>query len=255
MTERDRCVVHVTTTDISLELLLGPQLAAFAARRLRRRRRVGARARTSTRSRRGASGTCRCAHATRSIAPAEDARAAARAGRLFRRCRPAIVHTHNPKPGVYGRHRGACRARPVVVNTVHGLYAQPDDPLAKRAVVYGLERIAAACSHAELVQNPEDLDDAAPAAACRADKLDLLGNGIDLARFDRRSIRRDEARAAATRARAPTDDGRRRRRRRSAGWSREGLPRGVRAPRRADHVGLRFASPSSASTSRQGRRD
>ena len=45
----------------------------------------------------------------------------------------------------------------MIVNTVHGLYALPEDPLAKRAVVYALERLAAACSHAELVQNPEDL--------------------------------------------------------------------------------------------------
>src|SRR6185436_7252594 len=71
----------------------------------------------------------------------------------------------------------------VVVNTVHGLYALPGDPVLKRAVVYALERVAAACSDAELVQNPEDLQQLARLRV-PADRLRLLGNGIDLTRFD-----------------------------------------------------------------------
>ena len=50
---------------------------------------------------------------------------------------------------------------PVVINTVHGLYATADDP-GPGGAVYGLERLAAACSHAELVQNAEDLSTLAP---------------------------------------------------------------------------------------------
>jgi glycosyltransferase involved in cell wall biosynthesis len=72
---------------------------------------------------------------------------------------------------------------PVVVNTVHGLYALPDDRLAKRVVVYGLERLAATCSDAELLQNPEDLP-VLQRLGVRADKLTVLGNGVDLDRFD-----------------------------------------------------------------------
>lgn len=71
----------------------------------------------------------------------------------------------------------------MIVNTVHGLYALPEDAFAKRAVVYSLERIAATASHAELVQNPEDI---ATLRRLRipADRIHLLGNGIDLHRFD-----------------------------------------------------------------------
>jgi glycosyltransferase involved in cell wall biosynthesis len=76
---------------------------------------------------------------------------------------------------------------PVVVNTVHGLYALPDDPVSKRAVVYGLERIAASCSDAELLQNPEDLP-VLRALGVSDRKLHVLGNGIDLQRFDRGRI-------------------------------------------------------------------
>ena len=75
--------------------------------------------------------------------------------------RSATRHRAHAQPEA-GRRTDASRhalARvPVIVNTVHGLYAQPDDPVAKRAAVYGLERIAATCSHAELVQNPEDVE-------------------------------------------------------------------------------------------------
>ena len=96
-------------------------------------------------------------HATRSSAPLEDLRALGELVRCFRRLRPAIVHTHNPKPGVYGRLAARIARVPGVVNTVHGLYAQPADPRVRRTAVYAAERIAGLCSQAELVQNPEDL--------------------------------------------------------------------------------------------------
>ncbi len=130
-------------------------------------------------------------HVLPSLTRAVDARADLRApfdlARLFRSMRPDLVHTHNPKPGVYGRIAARAARVPAVVNTVHGLYATPDDRTVKRAVVYGLERLASTCSDAELVQNPEDV------ATLRRlgipdRKLYLLGNGIDLTRFDRARI-------------------------------------------------------------------
>ncbi|MBV8950074.1 MAG: glycosyltransferase family 4 protein [Actinobacteria bacterium] len=117
---------------------------------------------------------------------------------LFRRLRIDIVHTHNPKPGLYGRVAARSAGVPVVVNTVHGLYAVAEDRLAKRAAVYGLERLAAACSHAELVQNPEDLE-TLRRLRVPAERLHLLGNGIDLERFDPDAI--DASRRAQTRGR------------------------------------------------------
>lgn len=175
-------VVHVTTSDMSLELLLGPQLEAISRAGYRV---IGASAPgpyVEALARRGIPHVA-LAHATRAMAPGEDARALAELVGVFRRLRPTIVHTHNPKPGLYGRVAARLARVPVVVNTVHGLYAQPADPWPKRAIVYGLERLAAACSQAELLQNAEDL------AVLRrlripADRLTVLGNGIDLARFD-----------------------------------------------------------------------
>ena len=51
--------------------------------------------------------------------------------------------------------------------------------MAKRAVVYGLERVAAACSDAELLQNDEDLPTLRRLGVPEA-RLTILGNGIDL---------------------------------------------------------------------------
>jgi glycosyltransferase involved in cell wall biosynthesis len=139
------------------------------------------------------------------MAPAEDARALVELVGLFRRIRPTIVHTHTPKPGIYGRLAARLARVPVVVNTVHGLYAVPEDPWPKRAVVYGLERLAATCSHAELLVSPEDLP-TLRRLRVPADRLTVLGNGIDLARFDPGTVSSHERSAARRELGATSDD-------------------------------------------------
>ncbi|MGH9116201.1 MAG: glycosyltransferase family 4 protein [Acidimicrobiales bacterium] len=182
----------MTTTDISLALLLGPQLEAF---RHAGYDVVGVSAPGPFVADLASAGIGHVplAHATRSFSLADDALAALELFRLFRRLRPDIVHTHNPKPGVYGRVAARCAGVPVVVNTVHGLYATPGDPLARRGAVYAMERLAASCSDAELVQNPEDLEVLASLGVPRR-RLHLLGNGVDLDRFDAGSARSAEGR-------------------------------------------------------------
>lgn len=195
MTRRPR-LLHVTTTDISLVTLLGPQLRAFSA--------AGYEVVTASAPGRWV-GRLEdwgiphhpLEHATRSMAPQRDVRAFGELYRLFRSLQPDIVHTHNPKPGVYGRLAARAANVPAVVNTVHGLYALPEDRWPKRAAVYGLERVAATCSDAELVQNPEDVE-VLRRLRVPERKLHLLGNGVDLARFDpdRAGRQRAETRAA-----------------------------------------------------------
>src|SRR4029079_3198353 len=141
---RPPLVAPVTTTDISLELVLGSQLEAFAAAGFEV---IGVSAPgpyVAALERRGIRHVP-LRHATRSFAPLEDGRALGELVSVFRRMRPAIVHTHNPKPGLYGRVAARLARVPVVVNTVHGLYAQTDDRLARRAMIYGMERVAGLC--------------------------------------------------------------------------------------------------------------
>lgn len=174
-------LIHVTTTDMSLALLLGPQLRAFRAAGYEV---MGASAPGPWVPELEAAGVVHLPleHATRAWAPHHDVAALRELHRLFRRLRPDIVHTHNPKPGFYGRLAARAARVPLVVNTVHGLYAQPDDRWRKRTAVYTAERLAARCSHVELVQNHEDLDTLARLGVPRH-KLRLLGNGVDLGRF------------------------------------------------------------------------
>ena len=176
-----RTVLHVTTTDISLELLLGPHLSALKDAGMRVVTASAPGPHVAPLLERGVE-HIPLNSSTRSMSLASDARAIRELASVIRSVRPDIIHLHNPKPGVYGRILGRILGVPVVVNTVHGLYAQPSDRLAKRAVVYSLERIAAAFSHAELIQNPEDI---VTLRSLRLPdrKLNLLGNGIDLDRF------------------------------------------------------------------------
>jgi glycosyltransferase involved in cell wall biosynthesis len=172
---------HVTTVDMSLVLLLGPQLRAFADAGMEV---VGVSAPGPFVPQLEAWGIRHepLRHATRSAAVGQDVMALAELWRLFRRLKPDIVHTHNPKPGLYGRAAARAAGVPGVVNTVHGLYASPEDRASRRAAVYALERAASLCSGAELVQNPEDFD-VLTRLGIPTDKLVLLGNGIDLQRF------------------------------------------------------------------------
>jgi glycosyltransferase involved in cell wall biosynthesis len=118
---------------------------------------------------------------TRSWDPGQDLAAARALARTLRSLRLDVLHTHNPKTGVLGRLLGRVLGIPVVVNTCHGLWVQPEDRLAKKALVYGAEALAAQASHAELYQNAADhhtLRKAVPGWRSR-----VVGNGVDLTRF------------------------------------------------------------------------
>ena len=195
---RDRpLLVHLTTTDMSLDWLLGPQLAAFQEAgydvvgmsapgpHVPHLEQLGVRHEPLP-------------SFTRSNDPFQDMRGFAELVRALRRLRPDILHTHNPKPGILGRIAGRLTGVPLVVNTQHGLYAQPDDTLLRRTAVYGAERFAAAFGHLELVQNEEDVRTLVETLRVPARKVRLLGNGIDLARFRQG----DETRAARDRIRS-----------------------------------------------------
>ena len=183
-------LVHLTTTDMSLDWLLGPQLQAFAAAGYEV---VGMSAPGPHVAHLEAMGVRHVAvpSFTRSNNPVQDVRAFVQVVRLLRQVRPDILHTHNPKPGIIGRIAGRLARVPRIVNTQHGLYAQPTDRWQRRVPVYLVERIAAAFGHAELVQNPEDVETLVQHLHIPERKVHLLGNGIDLGRFSCESVAPD----------------------------------------------------------------
>jgi len=176
-------VAHLTTVDLSLEYLLLPQLLAV--------RDAGGEAIGISAP--GPSVEVLREHgirhislegSTRGMDLAADLRAARHLRQILAREQFDVLHTHNPKPGIYGRLLGRASGVPVIVNTVHGLYAAEDDGWLRRGIVYSLEAIASRCSDAELFQNVEDLELAQRLRLVPAGRSSLLGNGVDLRRFD-----------------------------------------------------------------------
>jgi glycosyltransferase involved in cell wall biosynthesis len=118
---------------------------------------------------------------TRSWDLPRDATAARELFRALRRLDLDVLHTHNPKTGVLGRLLGRAAGIPVVVNTCHGLWLRPGDRVARRALVLGMESLAARASDVELYQNADDRRTLRWAVSGR--RSQLVGNGIDLGRF------------------------------------------------------------------------
>ncbi len=175
-------VAHLTTVDSSLRYLLYPQLTAV---RDRGADIVGISAPGPYADGLAAEGIRHVplTSSTRSMNPLADVRAAGELWRILRRERPDVLHTHNPKPGLYGRVVGRLARVPIVVNTCHGLYFTETDPWAKRTILLLLEGIAARFSDAELVQSEEDLDRLVRRHVYPRRRTRLLGNGVDLGRF------------------------------------------------------------------------
>lgn len=178
-----RHVVHLTTVDMSLRYLLLPQLTAMRDQGWHVTGVSAAGEHVAALEEAGIDHVA-LEGSTRASNPLADLRAASHLRRILTDLRPDVLHTHNPKPGVYGRIVGRLsRHVPAVVNTVHGLYALPEDRFAKRAAVYGAERLAASFSHMELVQSREDVAMLIELGV-PSERVRHLGNGVDLARFD-----------------------------------------------------------------------
>ena len=112
-----------------------------------------------------------------------DLAASRQVWRLVRAVRPDVLHTHTPKAGVVGRIVGRIAGVPVVVNSVHGLWQPRTGSSLQRlkgTLVWAVEAFASLFSHAELYLNQQDRD--ALHRFVRT-KGEVVGSGIDLARF------------------------------------------------------------------------
>ncbi len=173
-------VAHLTTVDMSLELLLGTELAVDVESGLET---FGISAGGRYVPAIEALGVRHVAlpSLTRAWDPRRDTAAARELVGALRDLHLDVLHTHNPKTGVLGRVLGRAVRVPVVVNTVHGLWAAPSDRLRRRLPVYTTEVAAAGFSHAELYQNPTDRQTLS--RWVRQGRTQVVGNGTDLSRF------------------------------------------------------------------------
>jgi glycosyltransferase involved in cell wall biosynthesis/ribosomal protein S18 acetylase RimI-like enzyme len=180
-------VAHLTTVDLSLRFLVRPQLLAVLESGGEA---IGVSAPGPWVGELEADGIRHVplTASTRGMSLVNDFKAILQFWRVLRREQFTVLHTHNPKPGLYGRILGRLAGVPLVVNTLHGLYATEDDPVAKRAIVYSLEAVASRFSDAELLQNQEDLAFCRRTRVIPRGKAHLLGNGVNLDRFDRDKV-------------------------------------------------------------------
>ena len=185
-------LAHLTTVDMSLSLLLAPELRADVAAGFRV---FGISSPGRYVAAVEALGVTHVpiASLTRSWSPGDDLRAAAELYSALRDLRLDVLHTHTPKAGVLGRIVGRAARVPVVVDTCHGLWMRDDDRPAKKAVVIAVEALAARFAHFELYQNDEDRR--ALRRLVPPDRTRVVGNGVDLRRFRFDASGRDAVRA------------------------------------------------------------
>lgn len=120
----------------------------------------------------------------RRIDPASDLLGALQLARYFARRRYDIVHTHNIKAGQIGRVVAAAMRVPIVVHTIHGMAYSRDTPPVRRAMHATLEKLASLGCDLVFSQSREDLETYVATNVMSRDKLVLIGNGIDLRKFD-----------------------------------------------------------------------
>ncbi len=180
-------VAHVATIDLTIWYMLRPQLRRLAAEGYEVAAISAPGDRVADLEREGIRHIA-WQSATRGWSLVADLRAFVELVRILRRERFDVVHTHNPKPGVLGRIAARLAGVPVVVNTQHGLYAMPEDRALRKSAVLGIEWLAARFSDLELFQSEEDFRWAGRLRIARPPHSVVLGNGIDVKRFDRAAV-------------------------------------------------------------------
>ena len=101
----------------------------------------------------------------------------------MRRERIDLVHTHCSMPGILGRLAARLAGVPVIVHTIHGLHTTDGTSTFMVRLYNWAERFVGGFTHLLLSQNRVDLEVARRAGFVAPERLRLIGNGIDLRRF------------------------------------------------------------------------
>jgi glycosyltransferase involved in cell wall biosynthesis len=119
------------------------------------------------------------------INPLHDSRALAEIGRIARRFRPHLVHTHTAKAGFLGRSAAtlAVRPQPVMVHTFHGHVLEGYFGRGKTAVYRGLERALAKRTARLIGVSRRTVDDLVRLGVAPEEKFSVIPLGLDLSPF------------------------------------------------------------------------
>ncbi|PYM09397.1 MAG: hypothetical protein DMD82_00265 [Candidatus Rokuibacteriota bacterium] len=101
----------------------------------------------------------------------------------MRRERIDLVHTHCSMPGILGRVAAKLAGVPVIVHTVHGYHVHDRWNPVMRNIYTLAEKFCGRFTDMMLTQNRTDFEFVRRQRIVPADRLRLIGNGIDLGRF------------------------------------------------------------------------
>jgi glycosyltransferase involved in cell wall biosynthesis len=114
----------------------------------------------------------------REVSPARDLAAVWQLYRLFRRARPAIVHTHTSKAGFVGRLAARLARVPAVIHQPHGHifygYWRP----ARTAMFVALERLAAHWTDTLVALTPREIEEHLARGIGRAAQYAVVPSGV-----------------------------------------------------------------------------
>jgi len=136
---------------------------------------------------------------TRRMSLGDDVRALVQLALAMRRERFTIVHTHTVKGGLLGQYAALLARVPIRVHTIHGLYFPGHMNVKRRWFYVLMERVTMRFSHRNFSQNPEDVPIAVEERISPIERIECIGNGIDLVVFDPRRyspVRRQAIRAS-----------------------------------------------------------
>lgn len=111
---------------------------------------------------------------------------------FIRKERPMIVHTHAPVMGLLGRVAAKLAGSPVIIYTAHGFYFHENMNWCQRMFFILIELITGRlCTDMLFTQSKEDADFAFRKGIIAKEKIEWIGNGVDLKRFSNLTEDRD----------------------------------------------------------------
>lgn len=120
----------------------------------------------------------------RGLSPIPVARSIVQAAKLFRREGYDVVHAHGCLVGVIARLAGLMARTPHVVYQAHGYHHHDNMPRLKRWFFIMVERVMSPLAERHLFQSASDVDETLKQRIAPREKLVLVGNGIQLDRFE-----------------------------------------------------------------------
>ena len=131
----------------------------------------------------------------REIRPARDVAAVAALWRLFRRTRPAIVHTHTSKAGFVGRLAARLAGVPAVIHQPHGHVFYGYWGPRRTALFVALERLAARWTDTIVTLTPREVDEHLARRIGRREQYAVVPSGVPTAQLRATAPSRAAARA------------------------------------------------------------